>query len=330
MTAATYPAPLTRSGLLIVDRIEVRDGKAHPFVRQHTGGWARLPILNLPQLDDRPRDACGRRRSKATMPGFRKGQKPGNHGKKYAAQPLTNAEALAIADGFGKHPAGVRDRALWILIWRSGLRIECEALRLMAHDLNPLEGTVHVACGKGGKARTVPMDPLAWEQIAPWLALRAKYPDGPIFCVVEGRTKGVRAIGSSQFRAKLHETAAAVGVTKRVHPHGARHSLACDLVLEHVQVPLIQRQLGHSSPGTTGIYLAGLPVGELFERVAQRPAPVAGPRQSFADLAALAAPKPREDASAYEVTVLAAALAKALGRDESEIGSIIESARAAA
>lgn len=269
---------------LLTELVGYRNEK--PRVQLHRVEFKTLPVLVLPWMHEQPLAA---RTPNATF-GRRVGITPGNKGKVYPAQPLTDPEALAIADAFPTHPAGTRDRALWITLWRSGLRIQCEALKLMAGDLNPMEGTVYVACGKGSKARTVPMDPWAWEQIAPWLALRAKYPEGPIFCVTEGPTKGIKAIGASQYRSKLHEIAELAGVHKRVHPHGARHTLACNLVLENIQVPLIQRQLGHASPGTTGIYLAGLPVGELFDRVAQRPAPKpAAPAMSLEEMAVVAA-----------------------------------------
>lgn len=240
---------------LCVDDMRIENGRLR--VRAHRARGHCLPVFDPPRYKDRPRrktstdlvllDVCGRVRSPATMPGIRRGKKPPNHGLKYPAQPLTNTEALAILGRFGKHPAGIRDRALFALMWRSGLRIECEALALMPGDLNPDEGLVHVRCGKGSKARTVPMDPAGWEYVNPWL---------------EPRAPSVSP-GSSSTPS---------GGRRR--PHQLRHTLACDLVREEWQLPYVQRMLGHSSPATTGVYLAGLPAGELFAKAAQRPAPV--------------------------------------------------------
>jgi site-specific recombinase XerD len=49
--------------------------------------------------------------------------------------------------------------------------------------------------------------------------------------------------------------AAKAGVDKRVHPHGLRHAHAYELTMEGVEMPIIQRQLGHTSLATTDRYL---------------------------------------------------------------------------
>ncbi|MBV9802893.1 MAG: tyrosine-type recombinase/integrase, partial [Solirubrobacterales bacterium] len=56
----------------------------------------------------------------------------------------------------GDRPAGLRTRALIILLWRAGLRIS-EALALGESDLNPVRGSVLVRRGKGGRRREVGM-----------------------------------------------------------------------------------------------------------------------------------------------------------------------------
>src|SRR5881397_245455 len=34
------------------------------------------------------------------------------------------------------------------------------------------------------------MDAWGWEQLRPWLAARVELPIGPLFCVIDGRTRG--------------------------------------------------------------------------------------------------------------------------------------------
>lgn len=46
-----------------------------------------------------------------------------------------------------------------------------------------------------------------------------------------------------------------VGIEKRVHPYGLRHTRSLELMLEGVPVPVIQQQLGHASVATTDRYL---------------------------------------------------------------------------
>lgn len=239
-----------------------------------------LPVLALPPgasgwRHDVMLNACGQPRTRATMPGFRKGCKPGNAGHRYPPTPLTPDEALALLDACRKSPCGRRNRALFALLWRSGLRIS-EALALTPPDVDMEQGSVFVRCGKGSKARYSGIDQFGRDELAAWLAYRAgrgHTDDEPIFCVLEGRTKG-RRMRSAQVRVSMQEAAQVAGIRKRVAPHQLRHSHACDLAREGVILPHIQRQLGHSNPGTTGTYLAGLPTTEAVTVVAARPAPV--------------------------------------------------------
>src|SRR5947209_10319503 len=134
-------------------------------------------------------DAAGHRRSPATMPGYHAGRPPRNKGGHYPADPPTLDEIVAVMRTAGDRPEGVRLRALIVLLWRAGLRIS-EALALAETDLDRRRGAVIVRRGKGGKRREVGMDRWAWEQLEPWLELRAGLPVGALFCVLRGPTRG--------------------------------------------------------------------------------------------------------------------------------------------
>jgi len=61
---------------------------------------------------------------------------------------------------------GARVRALIVVLWRGGLRIqEALALPLGEGDLDPQRGSVLVRLGKGGRRREVGMDAWGWEQL---------------------------------------------------------------------------------------------------------------------------------------------------------------------
>lgn len=239
----------------------------------------RLPVWSVRWLDDPATplvatplvDVCGRRRSSATRPEFRKGKKPGNWAKKYAPQPLTDAEVLALIAACPDNPAYRRLRALIVLLWRSGLRIS-EALDLLPHDLDADAGTVYVRCGKGSKQRVSGMDEWGFAQIQPWLEERKSYPPGPVFCIVEGPTKGGR-MSAPWVRTALAKLAIETGCPKRVHPHGFRHSHACSLAREGQPIHVTSRQLGHSNVGTTATYLMGIEPTEVIAAVRARQAP---------------------------------------------------------
>src|SRR4029077_13784292 len=109
-------------------------------------------------------------------------------------------------------------------LWRAGLRIS-EALMLTERDLDRQRGAILVRSGKGGRRRLVGMDPWGWEQLLPWLEIRATLPVGALFCVVNGPTTG-RACSASAIRAELRRTAAHAGVRRRFAPHHPPHAHA--------------------------------------------------------------------------------------------------------
>jgi site-specific recombinase XerD len=167
---------------------------------------------------------------------------------------------------------GRRLRALIVVLWRAGLRIT-EALVLGQADLDHRRGALLVRCSKGGRRREVGMDEWAWEQLEPWTALRLELPVGPLFCVINGPTRG-RPWSSAAARADLRRTAAAAGVRRRFAPHQLRHAHAVEMAHEGVPLIVTHRQLGHSNLGITSIYLQGIDNAEIIDRVHGRHAPM--------------------------------------------------------
>jgi integrase len=214
------------------------------------------------------------RQSPITQPGYRRGEKPANAGRVFPPEPLTTEEALRLIDQCGGGKVGDRNRALIILMWRTGLRVH-EALLLRPHHVDFDNGTVTVLRGKGGKRRTSGIDPWALEQLQQWADRRAtlNIPVGsPFICAVMRGSEG-NPVHPAFARALLTRLGRQAGIEKRCHPHGLRHTHACDLVREGVSVHLIQRQLGHSDLGMTARYLAGIAPEEVVQAMQLRPAP---------------------------------------------------------
>jgi len=174
-----------------------------------------------PRLEPGLLDAAGHRRSPATMPGYHYGRAPRNKGLRYPADPPTIDEIIAVMRAAGDRADGHRLRALIVLLWRAGLRIS-EALGLAETDLDQQRGAVLVRRGKGGRRREVGMDRWAWDQLQPWLELRADLPFGSLLCVIRGATAG-RHWEPSAARKQLRRTAAIAGVRRRFVPHQLRH-----------------------------------------------------------------------------------------------------------
>ena len=216
-------------------------------------------------------DAAGHRRSPATMPGYHDGRAPRNKGLTYPADPPTIEEIVAVLRAAREGPDGARLRALIVILWRAGLRIG-EALALAETDLDRLRGAVLVRRGKGGRRREVGMDRWAWNQLDPWLEIRARLPVGALLCVIHGPTAG-RRWEPSPARKQLHKVASRAGVRRRFAPHQLRHAHAVEMAHEGVPLVVIQRQLGHSNLAITSIYLQGIGSSEIIDTVhsGQRP-----------------------------------------------------------
>ena len=225
-------------------------------------------------------DAAGRRRSPATLPEFHAGRPPRNKGIRYPADPPTIEEIVTVMRHAGDSVHGRRLRGLIVVLWRAGLRI-CEALALAEADLDPRRGSLLVRRGKGGRRREVGMDDWAWEQLEPWLKARVELPVGPLFCVVNGATRG-RPWTAAAARTELRRVAREAGMRRRFAPHQLRHAHAVEMAREGVPLIVIQRQLGHTNLGITSIYLQGIDNTEIIDTVHARRAPMVPVHSSLA------------------------------------------------
>jgi site-specific recombinase XerD len=180
---------------------------------------------------------------------------PPNKGAKYPPEVLAPDEVAAIIGQCSpKAPTGIRNRAMLMLLYRSGLRVS-EVLALRAADINLSEHTVRVLHGKGDKATTRGFHPSATDTLARWMDTRRDLGvrHGPLFCTLAGGP-----VHPQYVRNLLHRLGARAGVDKRVHPHGLRHTFAWELERAGTPVTTISALLGHSGTATTARYLAHL------------------------------------------------------------------------
>ena len=88
-------------------------------------------------------DAAGRRRSPATLPGYHAGRPPRNKGVQYPADPPNVEEVVAVMSHARDNRHGWRLRALIVVLWRGGLRIQ-EALALSEPHANAVFAVEHL------------------------------------------------------------------------------------------------------------------------------------------------------------------------------------------
>jgi integrase/recombinase XerD len=105
------------------------------------------------------------------------------------------------------------------------------------------------------------------------LSARAQLPFGPLFCIIDGPTRG-RPWSGVAVRGEFRRLAAGAGVRRRFAPHQLRHAPALELAREGVPLNSIQRQLGHASLGTTSIHLQGIHPEEIIMAVRTRRPPM--------------------------------------------------------
>jgi site-specific recombinase XerD len=191
---------------------------------------------------------------------------------RYPADPPRVEEIVAVMRAAGNGLSGARIRGLIVVMWRAGLRIQ-EALDLHERDLDARAGALLVRCGKGGGRREVGMDDWGWEHLSSWLAMRLELPVGPLFCIIEGPTRG-RPWQQTGARSQMRRLATQARVRRRFAPHQLRHAHAVEMAREGVRLNVIQRQLGHSNLGVTSTYLQGIDSAEVINAIHNRKPPM--------------------------------------------------------
>jgi site-specific recombinase XerD len=151
-----------------------------------------------------------------------------------------------------KSQATIRDRALALLLYYTGLRLS-ESLNLNVEDvcLNPRQGKVIVRAGKGDNYREVPLNSQIREALQEWKDRRAtKHPDTALtafFLTSSGRRLTVRA-------ADLRIRKLAQVANLSFSAHTLRHTCLTNLVRGGNDLVLVAEIAGHKRLETTRRY----------------------------------------------------------------------------
>jgi integrase/recombinase XerC len=162
-----------------------------------------------------------------------------------AAQRLLDAEPASA-------PVALRDRAMFELLYSSGLRLgELVSLNIGDGRLDLREAEVTVT-GKGSKTRTVPIGRKAREALEAWLGVRAQLAQPGEKALFVG-ARGAR-ISRAVVGVRLAAWGRRAGIPERVHPHMLRHSFATHMLQSSQDLRAVQELLGHASISTTQVY----------------------------------------------------------------------------
>lgn len=178
-------------------------------------------------------------------------------------EPLTRDECYRFLAKFPRSRLGCRDRALVSLLWRSQLRIS-EALSLELDDYDSDRSLLNVRHGKGDKQRMAVLHRAAQADLEVWLQERKKL---KCFCKKIFVTMRGKPVDRKKVHRMMQSAARRAGITKRVHPHGFRHTGAMHLAESGVPINVISAQLGHASISTTHHYLQILCPSDRSERL---------------------------------------------------------------
>ncbi len=143
-----------------------------------------------------------------------------------------------------------RDRAMFMLMLRCGLRVE-EVVALCSRAVDLSRRKITVQNGKGMKDRIVFISSDAGEALARYLKVRASGRVSNVFLVEKGSCKG-RPISVRGVQKRMEYYARKSGI--EISCHQLRHTMATQLLNAEADLVTIQDLLGHSSITTTQRY----------------------------------------------------------------------------
>ena len=149
-----------------------------------------------------------------------------------------------------RDPLGVRDRALFELVYSCGLRVS-EVISLTLDRVSLPERALRVL-GKGARERMVPMGERACSALKGYMAesrvvLAGRRPTNVLFLGRTGKMLSRKSVWKTFKRLALQ-----AGLEAKVHT--LRHSFATHLLQGGADLRSVQELLGHADIGTTQIY----------------------------------------------------------------------------
>ena len=148
------------------------------------------------------------------------------------------------------HIKNNRDRAIFMLMLRCGLRLE-EVANLTLRAINLHRAQLFIYDGKGGKDRVVYLSSDAFEALSRYLKKRPSSRVRKVFLVEKGAYKG-KPLSMRGIQKRMEHYARKAGL--KVSCHQLRHTMATQLLNADADLVIIQDLLGHNQIRTTQRY----------------------------------------------------------------------------
>lgn len=177
----------------------------------------------------------GRRDFDLRVPAKRSGRLP---------EPLSRGEIARLIEA----TTNLKHRVLLMTAYAAGLRVS-ELVHLKPHDIHSERMLIRVEQGKGRKDRYTLLSPRLLEELrAYWRIYR------PTAWLFPNRD-GSRSLDSTSAQKVYYAAKERAGIQRGHGIHCLRHSFATHLLEAGVNLPTIQRLMGHTSLATTARYL---------------------------------------------------------------------------
>ncbi len=159
-------------------------------------------------------------------------------------------EINSMIDSYDKGKyLGLRNSLIIETMYSTGCRVS-ELCNMKLSDID-LERKMIKIKGKGGKYRIVPIGSYLEKSILQFIQKREENKIKSPYLIL---SKTYKQIDRTAIYRVVRQCALSVGITRNIHPHTIRHSVATHMLEGGCDLRLIQEFLGHSSISTTQIY----------------------------------------------------------------------------
>jgi integrase/recombinase XerD len=164
--------------------------------------------------------------------------------EKRLRKPLTDDELEVLRSACRTE----REKAIIEFFYSTGCRLD-EAYKLNRDDINWINKSCLVI-GKGNKEREVYISARAGLFLKNYLQSR-KDMNTALFV---GIRKPYKRLSGRAIEDIFGELGGRAGITRKIHPHLMRHTMATNLLRNGASLSAVQGLLGHEDPATTQIY----------------------------------------------------------------------------